>query len=154
MPMGVDYGFGCQQRPGQGMSERFTGRPHLLTLIGFSSLDRFLDRLIQLGILLTGCTADALDLGELLLGKVDLAYGDIAFAQIFAGIGIVGIQSNRLLVISNSLGEVTELAVGITQAVQHLGIVLVNNRAEQESPGFKITTVSESPSLRYDFCIR
>src|SRR5262245_54924995 len=86
--------------------------------------------LLQGPIFLARRAATLLDLDQFEIGQVELALGDIALAEIFARVDVLGIDRERLLVKRNAEIDVAELAVTVAQIGQHPGIVFVGDRLQ------------------------
>src|SRR5687768_14180595 len=116
-------------------------------LLAAGLFHRFLDRLVELDILFAGSAANAADFRKLLLGQIDLAHGYVTFTKVFARLGIIRIESDRLPIITDGIIELSKLAIGVAEAVQHLWIILAGDRAEEEPAGLELALAGQRPGL-------
>src|SRR5207237_5965766 len=94
------------------------------------SVGNLLQFLGEILIFFAGGTAAAGDLDKLGLGEIDLAGGDIAFAQIFTDKNVIGIDGKRFLIVADALIDLARLAIAVPDIVENARIVLIGDRGE------------------------
>src|SRR5688572_1013277 len=115
---------------GVGDYSKKSPRSQSIRQTGSSALQIVVDLLGEFRVLFAALAATFLDLGQLFLGRLDIALLQVGLAHIFTHQRVFRIVPQRFLVIAEADGDAAGLAVRIAEIVEDARIGLVGRKAE------------------------